>query len=110
MSLLSGFLVVCYLVADKLPVFLASIILTLFSLVSALLIFRIYLNGNTSSEILSLMREQHEAGTMNIPWMASDVSWSAKVVAILEILVTLGGYVGSIAFFFYRRKHPGDAE
>ena len=42
-SLMSGFLVMSYLVADRISVFLSSIAVVLFSLVSAQLIFGIFL-------------------------------------------------------------------
>ena len=51
-SLMSGFLVMSYLAAHKLPAFLASIVLALFTVVSALLVFRLFLNGGDAMALI----------------------------------------------------------
>ena len=107
-SLMSAFLVVCYLVAHKLPTFLAAIVVLLFTTVSALLLFRLYLNGNDAAALLSHIQEQQALGNLDAGGFASNPPWSAPVVITLEILATLGGYIGCIAFFVYRRRMPSD--
>lgn len=107
-SLMSAFLVVCYLSAHKLPTFLASIIVTLFTIVSALLMMRLYLNGSDAAALLVHIQEQQALGNLDVGGFGSSPSWSAPVVTALEILATLGGYIGCMAFFVYRRKTPTD--
>ena len=109
-SLMSAFLIVCYLVAHKLPRILASIVVILFSLVSALLILRLYLNGSDAAALLAYMQYQEQLGNLDLAGFGSNPAWSAPVVITLEILVTVGGYIGCIAFYLYRRKSVGPNE
>lgn len=109
-SLMSGFLVVCYLVAHKLPRSLASIVVALFSVVSALLILRLFFNGNDASALMAHMQEQQQLGNLDMAGFGSNPRWAAPAVISLEVLATIGGYLGCIAFFFFRRRSaPDDA-
>lgn len=103
-SLMSGFLVMSYLVADKISAFLASIAVTLFSLVSAQLIFGIFLNRNDAAEIMAHMLAQSQAGNFDLDWLGTNPSWSADVTTFLYIVTTVGGYIACITFFFYKRR------
>jgi hypothetical protein len=102
-SLMSGFLVVSYLVGHRLPTFLASIVVALFTVVSALLVFRLLLNGGDAQALLSYMLEQEQLGQLDLAGFGSHPRWVTRVVLPLEILSTIGGFIGCIAFFLYRR-------
>jgi len=109
-SLMSGFLVMAWLAARKLPSVLAAIVVTLFSVVSALLVFRLYLNGSDATALMSHMMAQQESGAMDFAGFGSSPVGAAPIVMVLEMLSTVGGYLGCIAFFFYRRRPMrGDA-
>ena len=107
-SLMSGFLVMSYLAAHKLPTFLASIVLALFTVVSALLVFRLFLNGGDAMALMSYMREQQQLGRLDLAGFGAHPSWVTRVVVPLEILSTFGGFIGCTVFFLYRRKTGGD--
>ena len=107
-SLMSAFLVVCYLAAHKLPALLAWIVVALFSFVSALLIFRLFLNGSDAAALFSYMLEQQQLGNLDLAGFGSHPAWVAPVVTFLEILSTVGGFIGCITFFFYRRRSSVD--
>ncbi len=107
-SLMSAFLVMSYLAAHKLPSVLAWIVLVLFSVVSALLIFRLYLNGNDAASLLSHIQDLQRAGEIDVGEFGTFPTWSAPVVVALEILTTVGGYLGCISFFIYRRRTGDD--
>lgn len=102
-GIMSGFLVVSYLVADKLPRLLASIVVTLFSFVSFLLMFRLYLNGADAAALFEYMKEQEALGNLDLAGFGENPSWASQIVPLLEILSTVGGYLGCIVFFLYRR-------
>jgi len=108
-SLMSGFLVMAWLAAHKLPSVLAAIVVALFSVVSALLVFRLYLNGSDAAALMSYMMAQQELGNMDFAGFGSSpqIAPAAFVVA-LEMLSTVGGFLGCIAFFFYRRRSARD--
>ncbi len=103
-SLISGFLVMCYLVADKISSFLASISIVLFSVVSALLVFGIFLSRNDSGKLMEHMRLQSQAGALDLPWLGSNPPWAADVSSVLFLVATIGGYLACIAYFFYQRR------
>ena len=107
-SLMSGFLIMSYLAAHRLPAFLASIVVALFSLVSGLLVFQIFLNRNDAQAIYSYMFEQKQAGNLDLSWLGIDAS-SAAINQYLVVGVTAGGFLGCIAFFFYQRRAGVDA-
>ena len=107
-SLMSAFLVMCYLVARKLPIVLASIVLALFSVVSALLILRLFLNGNDAAALMAHMLEQQRLGNLDLAGFGSN-PLPTRLVSSLEILSTVGGYIGCMAFFFYRRMSVTDS-
>ena len=104
-GIMSGFLVMSYLAADKLPRLLATIVLALFSFVSLLLMFRLYLNGGDSAALMAYMREQEALGNLNLAGFGDNPAWSDIVVPGLEILSTVGGYLGCVVFFVQRRIH-----
>jgi len=107
-SLMSGFLVMSYLAAHKLPTFLASIVLSLFTVVSALLVFRLFLNGGDAMALMSYMREQEQMGRLDLAGFGSHPAWVTRVVVPLEILSTVGGFIGCTMFFLYRRRSGAD--
>ena len=103
-SLISGFLVMSYLVADRISVFLSSIAVVLFSLVSAELILGIFLNRNDAAELMAHMLAQKQSGNLDLVWLGSNPPWAANVMTILYIATTFGGYLACISFFFYKRR------
>ena len=103
-SLMSGFLVMSYLVADKISVFLASIAVVLFSLVSTQLVFGIFLNRNDAAQIMAHLLAQRESGNFDLVWLGTNPPWSADVMAFLYIVTTIGGYFACVSFFFYKRR------
>ena len=107
-SLMSGFLVVSYLVADKLPKLLAFIVVTLFTLVSFLLIFRLYLNGKDATALMEYMKAQEAVGNLNLGGFGDNPRWVGPLIPVVEILVTVGGYIGCMFFFMYRRATSSD--
>lgn len=108
-SLMSAFLVMSYLAAHKLPAALAWIVAVLFSVVSALLALRLYLNGSDAAALMAQVQELQRLGEIDVGGFGKFPSWSPSVVFILEILTTVGGYLGCILFFIYRRRNGDDA-
>jgi len=102
MSLISGFLLMSYLVADKLSTYLASIVVPLFCLAAGLLIFRLQLNRNDAREIMTYMLEQKQSGALDLPWLGVNPAWTGDATAFLELAVTIGGLLGCIVFFFFQ--------
>lgn len=105
-SLLSGFLLMSYLVADKISLFLSAIAVALFSIVSALLLFGIFLSRNNAEGLLGHLRKQAQRGELDLVWLQANPTWAGDVMTVLYLLATLGGYVASILYFFYSQRRP----
>jgi len=103
-SLMFAFLVMSYLAAHRLPPFLASIVITLFSLVSGLFIFQIFLYRSDARAIASYLLELKQSGNLDLSWYGSNPLWATTTNVYLMIAVTLGGFLGCIGFFFYQRQ------
>jgi len=108
-SLLSGFLLMSYLVADKISVFLALISVIMFSIVSALLLLGIYLSRNNAEQVMSYLRSQAKAGNFELAWLGHNPPWAADAMSALYVIATIGGYLASVVYFFYKRNAKGDA-
>ena len=103
-GVLSGFIVLSYLVADKLTATLTVIVVTLYTFACGILIVRIVLLRRDFSALYGYIMEQKASGAIEVPWFGSNPSWLAEVVSFLIWAVAIGGYTGSIVFFFYQRK------
>ena len=103
-SILSAFLVMSYFAAQKLRSWLAVIVLVLFTLVCLLFILQINLVRNDMGQMYQFLQTQKEAGAMEFGWFGTNPLWAVILLTYLNHIVTFGGYLGSIAFFFYQRK------
>ena len=102
-GLLSGFLVMSYLAADKLPTTLVTIVLALFSIVSAAMVVRMTLISNNMNALRSYVVDQKAIGNFDLPWFPLG-GVTAGLAPYLELIATAGGFIGCIAFFFYQRS------
>ena len=104
-SLLSGYLAMSYLVADKISTFLASISVGLFSIVSVLLLFGMFLSSNNAEHLMVFMRVSAVTDKLDLDWLGYNPPWATDLMSVLYILATVGGYLASIVYFFYKRRH-----
>ena len=105
-SLVTGFIVMSYLVADKISSFLAVIGVVLFSIVSALMFLGIFISRNNAEHLMEYLRAQAQRGELDFAWLGANPSWSGDLMNVLYILATFGGYFASIIYFFYSRGRP----
>ena len=103
-SLMSGFLIMSYLAAHKLPGVLASIILALFSIVSAGLIFRMTLVRDNMEALLEYVVEQKALGNFDLPWFPLRDPSVGTFSGDMEIFASIGSLAGCIVFFFFQRR------
>ena len=103
-SLMFAFLIMSHLAAHRLPASLASVVIALFSVISGLLIFQVFLYRNEAAAIVSYMFEQKQSGNLDLAWYGSNPVWAPTVISSLTIAVTAGGFLTCIAFFYYQRR------
>lgn len=65
-SLMSGFLIMSCLVANKISIFLSAVAVALFSVVSALLLLGIFLSRNKAEGLLKHLRPQAQRGELDL--------------------------------------------
>jgi hypothetical protein len=102
-SVLSGFIVVSYFAASKLTTLLAGIVVTLYSFTCGLFLTRIVFLRRDFVELHMFMVEQRSANVIDIPWFGTNPPWASEMLNYLMIGVTVGGYLGSVLFFFIQR-------
>jgi hypothetical protein len=103
-SVLSAFLVMSYFAAGKLHPWLIIIVIVLFTLVCLLLLAQLTFVRNDMGQLYQYLVAQSSDGTIDVPWLGTNPAWGIKVLTILHVLVTIGGYIGCIAFFVYQRR------
>ena len=52
------------------------------------------------------MIEQRGNGTYDLGWFGQNPVWIPRSLTVLQVLLGLGGYLGSLFFFFHSRRHP----
>ncbi len=103
-SVLSAFLVMSWFAADKLSKVLMVIVLALFSLVSILLIMQINLTRTDMSSLYAYIIELRSTGTNDLEWFLENPPWFVNSIPIVLNMVTIGGYISSLAFFFVQKR------
>jgi hypothetical protein len=105
-GLLSGFLIMSYLVADKLSKFLSAIVLALFTTASTVVILRLFFTRNDFTSLYQYILQQTRSGNFDLPWFGTNPAWGPQIITYMEIATTVGGFLGCIAFFLFQRRRP----
>ena len=110
-SIVSAFLVMSYFAAGKLSTAHSSILLILFTLSSAFIVINFYaLNVDLDSLYVEMITKKN-LGVYELEWFGNNPVWVPQMLTLLQTLIGLGGYVGSVAFFFFQRgKAPPQGE
>lgn len=93
-----------YLVAKKLNTINSLILIVLFTISSFLIALNIYTLSNDLQRLYSYMFMKKQIGEYDLSWFGKNPLWMSNVLKITEIMSVIGGYVGALLFFFYRRK------
>lgn len=103
-SLVFAFLVMSQLAAKKLPDALALVVIGLYTLATAVIVLNFYaLNADLDNLYLHML-ERKMKGAYDLSWFGSNPVWIPKTLTVLQVLVGVGGYFGSIYFFFHSRR------
>ncbi len=103
-SLLSGFIVLSYLVADKLTSTLIGILIALYTVASGIFIARMAFLRRDFAALHAHILDLQASGAIDVPWFGSNPHWASEVISYLIWGVTFGGYLGSVLFFFVQRN------
>lgn len=104
LSFVYGFLVVSYLVANKLNKVLTSIVLGLYVITDIYFIFVIYFYNVDLDNLYIYIQDQITTGGYDLSWFGKNPAWATRLGTIIQFAYTTGALIGSLIFFFYRRK------
>lgn len=102
-SILSAFLVMSYFAADKLNKVLAAIVITLFTLFAIMLVIQFnFLRIDLLNIYEVILNIQSSSSEGNV-WFGNTPLWMVNIQTIVQNLITIGGYFGCLAFFYYQK-------
>jgi hypothetical protein len=104
-GVISAFLIMSYFAAHKLSTNLMYVVVALFTVVVAVLVFTVFLLNNDLDNLYGFIIEQKLTGAYVLPWFGLNPAWSSRLLTILQIISAIGGYTGGLFFFFYQRTH-----
>jgi hypothetical protein len=102
-SIVSAFLVMSYFVAEKLSNAHSKILLILFTLSSAFLVINFYALNVDLDNLYIEMITKKEQGIYELAWFGANPAWVPQSLTVLQTLIGLGGYLCSVAFFYFQR-------
>ncbi len=107
-GVISAFLIMSYFAAHKLSASLMYVVVFLFTIVVAVLVFTVFVLNNDLDNLYRYIIEQQSTGAYDLPWFGLNPAWSSTFITILQVISAIGGYTGGLFFFFYQRKHGSD--
>ncbi len=103
-SILSAFLFMSYFAAAKLNGWLMAIVLVLFSLTCLMFIMQFNFIKTDMENLFRYVFELKTSGDATLTWFGHNPAWTVRSQTIIQNLVTIGGYLGCIVFFFYQKS------
>jgi hypothetical protein len=102
-SLVFAFIVMSHMAARKLSGQLVSIIISLYSLAMLVIVLNFYALNVDLDSLYSYMMMQKQNGTYDLSWFGSNSLIVPKSLTVLQVLLGIGGYIGSIYFLLHSR-------
>ena len=103
-SLVFGFLVMSHLAARRLSSKLVAVVLGLYTLASLVIVLNFYALNVDLDNLYRYMLEQKISGAYDLAWFGMNPLWVPRSLTVLQVLLGLGGSLGSLFFFFHSRK------
>lgn len=103
-SMVSAFLVMSYLAADKLSALHAGITVALFAVCSAYVVLNVVALNVDLDSLYAEMIARKSAGEYALAWFGRNPVWLPVSLTFVQVGIGLGGFVGSLVFFFSRRS------
>lgn len=103
-SLLFAFIVMSHMAVRKLSAQLVSVIIALYTLAVLVIVINFYALNVDLDNLYSYMLMKKQNGTYDLSWFGSNPPIVPRTLTMLQVLLGIGGYFGSIFFFFLSRK------
>lgn len=103
-SLVFAFIVMSHMAAWKLSGRLVAVIIALYSVAMLVIILNFYALNMDLDNLYVYMMMQKQNGTYELSWFGTNPPILPKTLTVLQVLLGLGGYFGSLFFFFRSRQ------
>lgn len=103
-TLVFGFLVMSHMAASRLSTQLVAVVIGLYTLASLFINVNFYALNVDLDSLYLFMLEQKSQAVYELSWFGKNPPWVPQSLTILQVLLGLGGYFGSLFFFFHSRK------
>lgn len=103
-SIVSAFLVVSYLAADRLSNLQSAIVLILYTICSSYIVMNTYALNTDLDSLYAEMLMKKASGTYELAWFGNNPLWIPTSLSVIQLSICLGGYLGSVLFFFSKSK------
>lgn len=103
-TLVFGFLVMSHMAASRLSTQLVAVVIGLYTLASLFINVNFYALNVDLDSLYLFMLEQKSQAVFELSWFGKNPPWVPQSLTILQVLLGLGGYFGSLFFFFHSRK------
>ena len=108
-SLVFAFLVMSHMAAERLSSRLVVVVIGLYTLASLVIVINFYALNVDLDNLYLYILDRKTSGTYELAWFGMNPSGVPKALTVLQVLLGLGGYFGSIFFFVYNRKRSAAA-
>ena len=103
-SLVFAFLVMSHMAARRLSTKLVAVVIGLYTMASLVITINFYALNVDLDSLYVYMLEQKSRRAYDLSWFGMNPVWVPNSLTILQVLLGLGGYFGSLFFFFHSRK------
>ena len=105
-SLVFAFLTMSHLAAKKLSARLAAVVISLYTLASLVVVLNFYALTVDLDNLYRYMLEKKMSGVFDLAWFGMNPIWVPKALTFFQVMLGLGGYFGSVYFFYAARNRP----
>lgn len=102
-SLVFAFLVMSHMAAKSLSSRLVAVVIGLYTLATLVININFYALNVDLDNLYLYMLERKQSGAYDLAWFGMNPAWVPRSLTVLQVLLGLGGYFGSIFFFLYSR-------
>ena len=103
-SLVFAFIVMSHMAARKLSGRLVAVIIALYSIAMIVITLNVYALHIDLDNLYVYLMMQKQNGTYELSWFGTNPPILPKTLTVLQVLLGLGGYFGSLFFFFHSRQ------
>jgi hypothetical protein len=102
-SLVFAFIVMSHMAARKISGQLVWVVIALYSVAMLVVILNFYAINTDLDNLYLYMMAQKQSGAYDLSWFGANPPILPKSLTILQVLLGIGGYFGSVFFFFHSR-------